>query len=112
MQPKPKIDTIKQTACQLFFSSFSTFFLFQVKKFVFLMVFAETQTLGRQNLAEILGMRGRDFAAPLSQEGVGQPNCCSSKLKTLLGKALACAKMAVLDSLSICCVANLDASEA
>ena len=73
---------------------------------------AETQTLGRQNLAEILGMRGRDFAAPSSHEWAGQPNCCSSKLKTLLGKALACAKMAVLDSLSICCVANLDASEA
>jgi hypothetical protein len=68
--------------------------------------------LGGKTLPKIWGLGGSDFAAPSSQEGVGQLNCCSSKLNTLLGKALACAKMAVLDSLSICCVANLDASEA
>jgi hypothetical protein len=37
---------------------------------------------------------------PLQAEqlmGFGQPSCWSSKLKTLLGSALACASMAMLD---------------
>jgi hypothetical protein len=52
MKAKPMMHPFKQTACQLFFSSFSTFFLLMVKKLVFLTGHGQTQTFGRQNLAE------------------------------------------------------------
>ena len=67
MQAKPKMYLFKQTACQLFFSSFLTFFLLKVKKLVFLTGHSQTQTFGRQNLAESLGIGGSDFAAPFGQ---------------------------------------------